>query len=273
MNIKDVKDRINKIFQKFEEIQVPTYNLTDGRVVSIDKLEIGGKVLLTDGTVPSNAEDLELDDGTILAIDENGVITAVVTPQAMETVSLLDGTTLSVSALEVGASVLFDGQPAKEGSYTLSDNTVISVGADGKITSVTPPPTEVEVDYSNITKEQFDALKEKFEGGMPDQAAMWSMVKALMEYNFGWQIRQTQQEQITNEAISAYKQNYAEVQKENESLKALFGEMLSIVQEIAKEPAAPLPEKKTRMSLQDPNRRVSQLERMAKAAERVNTKK
>ena len=252
--------------QKFEDIQVPTYTLSDGTVVSIDKLEVGGKVLLTDGTIPT-AGEWTLDDGTIITTDETGLILTLVAPTAMDAFTLLDGTAVTVTSLEVGGSVMINGEPAKEGSYTLSDETVIAVDAEGKIVSVTPKSTEIEVDYSNITKEQFDALKQKFEGGVPDAVAMWSMVKALMEANFGWQLRQTQQEQLTNDALTAYKGNYAEIQKENGELKALFAEALSVMQEMAKEPAVDIPEKKVRMSLQDPNRKTSQLERLANAAQ------
>ncbi len=264
-------DKIKGIIQKYEDvIQVPTYTLSDGTVVSIDKLEVGGAVLLADGTIPT-AGEWTLDDGTVITTDDAGLILTLVAPVAMDAVTLLDGTSVTISKLEAGGSVMVNGEPAKEGTYTLSDNTVITVDGTGLIVSVTPPATEVEVDYSNMTKDQFDALKQKFEGGVPDAMAMWAMVKALMESNFGWQLRQTQVEQITNDALTAYKGNYSKIEKENGELKALFTEVLSIVQEIAKEPAVEVPEKKTRAS-QFSKTKESQLERLAKAREEFKNK-
>lgn len=267
-----IKDRIKAILLKFEDIQVPTYTLSNGTVVSIDKLAEGGMVLLTDGTVPA-AQDWTLDDGTVITTDVNGMIVKLVAPMQMETMSLLDGTAIAITKLEVGGDVLINGEPAKEGTYTLSDNTVITVDAAGKIASVTAPVIEEQIDYSKITKEDFDALKAKFEGGIPDAMAMWAMTRALMENNFGWQLRQTQVEQVTNDALAAYKQNYAaettKLQNENKSLRELFAEVLEVVKEIAGEPAVETPEKKTRFSFQEPGKKYTQLERMAKAAERV----
>lgn len=56
--------------------------VTDGGVnVKIDKLEAGGMVFMEDGTTPVTT-GFTLADGTIVAVDGNGVITAVTVPVA-----------------------------------------------------------------------------------------------------------------------------------------------------------------------------------------------
>lgn len=61
------------------------YTTQAGAVVKIDRLEVGGKVVAEDGTTPITA-GVTLADGTNIALDEAGVITAVTAPVAAEAV-------------------------------------------------------------------------------------------------------------------------------------------------------------------------------------------
>ena len=55
------------------------YELKDGNKISIDNLEIGGKVVLSDGTPAPIGEHI-LIDGTTIQVDENGVIVEISSP-------------------------------------------------------------------------------------------------------------------------------------------------------------------------------------------------
>lgn len=58
----------------------PAYTLADGTPVEIDKLEVGGVVTIQG--MPAPEGEIVLADGTKLTVDANGVITAVVAPEA-----------------------------------------------------------------------------------------------------------------------------------------------------------------------------------------------
>ena len=95
-----------------------------------------------------------------------------------------------------------------------------------------------------MTKEGMAALFAAFAVGTPeDRIANLELVcKALMEYNFGWQIREAQQKATTDQAINIYKQDLATAQaevtaaktamaKQETQLKALF-ELVQVMAEI-----------------------------------------
>lgn len=93
----DAKEILTKVKQLFSELTAPVvpaaaagtpppapapatdYDLKDGGKVSIDKLEVGGIVMI-DGN-PALPGDIELADGTKITVGDNGVISAL-TPGA-----------------------------------------------------------------------------------------------------------------------------------------------------------------------------------------------
>lgn len=91
----EAKELLNRIKQAFAEFQAPApapvvpsapaamsdYELKIGGKVSIDKLEPGGVVMI-DGA-PAIPGELELADGTVLVIGDNGVIQEVKPAQEM----------------------------------------------------------------------------------------------------------------------------------------------------------------------------------------------
>jgi hypothetical protein len=88
----EAKELLTKIRQVFAEFNAPTpapaapvtmsdYELKIGGMVSIDKMEVGGVVMI-DGN-PAIPGELELADGTVLVIGDNGVITEVKPAQEM----------------------------------------------------------------------------------------------------------------------------------------------------------------------------------------------
>lgn len=88
----EAKELLTKIRQVFAEFNAPVpapaapvtmsdYELKIGGMVSIDKMEVGGVVMI-DGN-PAIPGELELADGTVLVIGDNGVITEVKPAQEM----------------------------------------------------------------------------------------------------------------------------------------------------------------------------------------------
>jgi len=69
------------------------YVLTSGAKVKIDKLEVGGNVMLVDemgNESPAPAGEHELADGMIIVLDENSVITEIKTPEAAPVEEVVD---------------------------------------------------------------------------------------------------------------------------------------------------------------------------------------
>ena len=89
----NAQEAILKIRALFEDAQVPVeepkaeqtkleaieYSLMDGTKVMIDKLEVGGTVVLADGSAAPKGEHI-LADGTSMQVDEAGVILEIASP-------------------------------------------------------------------------------------------------------------------------------------------------------------------------------------------------
>lgn len=142
-------------------------------------------------------------------------------PAAGKTYKLQDGVTeISISQAgdlpAAGDMVTMNGAPAPANTYTLQDGSSIVVDATGMITAYTaaappaPPPAPAPpqpVTLSEMTAEQVQAMYAKFATGTPEErlAGLEVMVKALMECNFGWKIREGNE----NTAIEVYKDTIA----------------------------------------------------------------
>jgi len=62
------------------KVEMAEYSLVDGTKVMISELAIGGKVEITDGT-PAPQGEHQLMDGTIIQVDETGVIVEIASPK------------------------------------------------------------------------------------------------------------------------------------------------------------------------------------------------
>jgi hypothetical protein len=140
-----------------------------------------------------------------------------------KTYKLLDGTEISITQAgempAVGDTVMIGGVPAPEGPYTLEDGATITVGPAGAITLYTamaapPPPAPpapiVPAQPVTLSAEEVAAMYAKFATGTPEDrlANLEVMMKALMETNFGYEIRKGQEQT----AIQAYKDSLATMQ-------------------------------------------------------------
>lgn len=78
----ELLQEVKKLVFQEETAVAPSYSLEDGTKIMIDKLEVGGKVTLEDGT-PAPAGEHNLADGTKVVLAEGGVI-AEIMPKEVE---------------------------------------------------------------------------------------------------------------------------------------------------------------------------------------------
>jgi len=146
-----------------------------------------------------------------------------------------DGTVLSIDNLAVGGVVTIGGTPAPDGEYTLQDGTVLQVqsGFISYLTAAVEPDGDENIGIANLnTPEQFRKAMQKFIDTPPGAANVQDlalMVKALMEYNFGYELRQAQQQASQQAAINAYKTNF-------EAAGKAVKELVTVVTEFAEKP-------------------------------------
>jgi len=143
-------------------------------------------------------------------------------PAAGKIYKLQDGTEISISQAgdlpAAGDMVTINGAPAPANTYMLEDGSTIVVDATGAITTYTaapapapppapPAPAPAPPQPVTLSAEQVAAMYAKFAVGTPEErlAGLEVMVKALMECNFGWKIREGKE----NQAIEVYKDTIA----------------------------------------------------------------
>jgi hypothetical protein len=77
----ELLQEVKKLVFQEETMPAPAYSLEDGTKVMIDKLEVGGKVTLEDGTAaPAGGHTLA--DGTKFIVDEAGIITEIMAAES-----------------------------------------------------------------------------------------------------------------------------------------------------------------------------------------------
>lgn len=148
---------------------------------------------------------------------------ALATPMA-KTYKLQDGVTdITINQAgetpAIGDTIMIGGLPAAANTYTLSDGATIVVDAAGVITNYTamaapapqpPPVPPAPPQPITLSAEEVAAMYAKFATGSPEDrlANLEVMMKALMETNFGYEIRKGQEAT----AIQAYKDSLATMQ-------------------------------------------------------------
>lgn len=146
---------------------------------------------------------------------------------------LQDGTEISIMQAgdtpAAGDMVTINGVAAAEGLYTMEDGSSITVDATGMVTLYTPavalaappaPPPAAPAPAQPVTlsAEDFAAMVAKFAIGSTEERLTNAeiMLKALMECNFGYEIRKGQEAS----AIEAYKESLAPLQTSLEAATA-----------------------------------------------------
>lgn len=189
--------------------------------------------------------------------------------------TLEDGTVISATSLEAGSEVKIGDAPAPAGTYKLEDGSSIVVDESGIITEVIAKVEDAPNDEIGPldTPEQMLAATAKFATGTPEErmANLELIAKALMEYSFGWQLREAQQKAVTDQAIAAYKNNFEAAEKKIEKLEAINKEMFDLVTLMTQEPAANPPggEERAPSSFSKKEAKKAGLSKFAEAAQKL----
>lgn len=153
---------------------------------------------------------------------------------------LADGTPIMIDKLEVGGIAKLGDVVAPDGTHFLEDGTEFEI-KDGVISMVKAKEPEIEIDMGK----ELEALNKFAETAAPEQKPMVTIVRALFENVFGWQIREAQERATREAAIEAYKTSFNE-QKEiltkitvkADNLQKANEELVKLVEFLAEEPAA-----------------------------------
>lgn len=145
-------------------------------------------------------------------------------PVAPKSYTLIDGvTTVTIDNLAVGGKVVNATVPiVAAGSITLQDNTVVAYDATGTITAVTaaapaPAPSIEDMATKPGMYKKLETISTTFalddaSANLPSTIAIKElivMVKALMDYNFGYEIRQ----RTAEDAVNIYRENFVAAEK------------------------------------------------------------
>jgi hypothetical protein len=114
-----------------------------------------------------NAAPVKEDEADITKVEETKV--------EMAEYSLMDGTKVEISALEVGGLVTIEGQPAPTGDHDLMDGTQITLDENGKITEIevkvveASPEVDTEVEAGADYKDKkMEKMAEQFEANIAE---------------------------------------------------------------------------------------------------------
>ena len=156
--------------------------------------------------------------------------------------SLADGTKVKIDKLEIGGKVMVvtaDGTEVKapEGEHMLSSGEAIEVDAEGLIYEIKSAVA--------AQPEQMRSIAQKFAVGTPEERIqnLETLSKALMEYAFGWELRESDNKAMREAAINVYKtagfeDQLKEKQKEIDNLKEVSKQLFSLVESLSNEAGA-----------------------------------
>lgn len=253
------------------------HKLADGTILKADKFEVGGKI---EGITAIGS--FTLPDGKKISYDIAGVITEVTPPPPATATftdyKLADGTTISCDKLEAGGMAKINGQPAPAGTYALEDGSSITVDATGAITAVTPKAAVAATAPDMSTPAGMLAAYDKFASGTIDAVGTATILKALMEYCFGWQLREAAAKKVTEDAMAVYQNTLNStasqlpaVVAQNKAQGAMLKQMFELMTEVLGMPTADAPgaEGKKKYSFVDTDARKKSFEKFQQSAKKL----
>lgn len=152
--------------------------------------------------------------------------------------SLADGTKVMIDKLEIGGMVTLNDAPAPMGEHYLADGSKIELDANGAITSIeAAEPASPELN----TPEQMQVALAAFADSATDPSLqkMATILKAVFENVFGWQLREAQEKSARDQAIALYQSGFAEHKKIKEGMIQLIALVESLTETPAAEPIEP----------------------------------
>lgn len=254
-----------------------------------------------------------LDKIKALFSEEQVATSTAVEPMATTdiVVELKDGNKLTVDKLEVGGIAKIEGVLAASGEYEANDGSTIKVGEDGVISEIVAAPTDagsttattttvsdaapaqmsVQLSATEVLKaEQIEAIQAQFAVGTPEEriARLETLMKPLIEYAFGYEIRESQTKAMREQAVAIYKEGFEAVESEEVNklklelskvdetsgkLKEVVKEMFEIVEHLANVPASdPVETPKLSFSQQKVKDRETRLKEIADATKQYREK-
>lgn len=201
---------------------------------------------------------------------------------------LKDGTEVGITKLEVGGVVTVGGAAPAAGTLTLEDGTALTVDAAGVITAVTPPAAapapvatpapaqqaaQYEISEALKTAEGLRALYEKFAAGTPEERIgnLELMCKAMMEYCFGWQLREAKEKSEREQAMKVYQDNLANVAPVLEQQSKFNSQVVAFMEEVAAQATGGVPhETKKQFSFSKTEVKTKGLQKFADALKAMN---
>lgn len=192
-------------------------------------------------------------------------------PQQFATYKLKDGTEISVDKLEAGGVAKVGDAFLPVGEHVIETGETLVVGENGVITevkAVAAPPDEVDMTTPEGMKKAYD----KFAVGTPEEriANAETLLKALMEYSFGWQLREVQEKANREAAMKVYTDTLKATESTVATQSALMKQMFELMTELAGMPAGdPPPPTKRKFSFgsNDAEGKVKSMEKFVAAAE------
>lgn len=153
---------------------------------------------------------------------------APVAPEVFGTeYKLADGSSIMIDKLEVGGIAKIGDVVAPDGVHSLEDGTSFEI-KEGIIVAVTPKEEEKPAAPIEMGKE-LEALNKFAENAPAEQQPIVTIVKALFENVFGWQIREAQERATRDAAIEVYKTGFEKQKEANQ-------ELVKLVEFLAEEP-------------------------------------
>jgi hypothetical protein len=149
-----------------------------------------------------------------------------------------DGTALKIDGEEIKEGVAVtdaEGNAVADGDYTLDSGTVISC-VGGMITKVVEAATT-----TDTGEEAMKSAAGKFATGTPEEriANLETVVKALMEYCFGWQMQEANNKkaiEVYQTSIAAQKEEMGGIKESIKNTQEAFKQILPVIEELANEP-------------------------------------
>lgn len=242
---KQILANIKKIL--FEDMPMPhstegmsVHKTVDGIEVSVDKLEVGGMAMINGVAAPANTYVFE--DGSSIVVDAAGMITAF-TPAPVQ-----------------------QPQPAQQAA---------NPPAPQPAPAPAPAPTQVRFSFKeeDKTPEGIDAIFAKFATGTPEEriANLELVAKALMEYSFGWEIRQAKEKADRDAAIAIYTKGLTDATTQVATMRQAMKEVYEFISEFAEIPAGDPPgdDGKKKFSFSRVEKHAKGIERFQKAAQQL----
>lgn len=214
---------------------------SDGKAVIVTKVDTNatepmvGDSVTVDGVLPA-AGDIILADNSTVTVDETGKITAI-----------KEADDIPASTVDPGAAAT--NPPAATTAGVIMAKTEKFAGHIAKLTKFDA--------NASVSADELQDMFAKFAEGTPEEriANLEIVCRALMEYSFGWQLREAQAKQTTDQAINVYKNSLQPVQALAAKHEKIIPELFTLVENVVElpqnEPETISEKKKSKLLKQD----------------------